>query len=64
MFHYTNTTLVRPYVVGLEPHREDKHPLKYVRWATDAEWVRIRGGERIHLPPFAVAAPAESEGPP
>ncbi len=64
MFHYTNTTLVRPYVIGLEPHREDKHPLKYVRWATSAEWLRIRSGERIHLPPFAVAAPAEFEGPP
>ena len=55
MYHYTWTYLIRPYVLGYENHMQDQHPLKYVRYATPAEWARIRQGEAIHLAPLPAA---------
>jgi len=49
MYHYTWSYLVKPYVLGYERHMQDAHPLKYVRYATDAELMRMRAGEALHL---------------
>ncbi len=52
LYHYTWSYLLRPFVLGYERHAQDMHPLKYIRWATPAEWARIRRGEIVHLPPL------------
>lgn len=52
LYHYTWSYLLRPYVLGYERHVADMHPLKFLRWATPAEWQRIQRGEVVHLPPL------------
>jgi oligopeptide transport system substrate-binding protein len=52
IYHYTWSYLIRPWVLGYERHAQDQHPLKYVRWATEAELNRIQAGEELHLPPL------------
>lgn len=54
IYHYTWSYLTKPYLLGYEAHSQDMHPLKYVRWATPDELVRIRRGEVIRLPPLPV----------
>ena len=74
MYHYTWSYLLKPYVLGYERHMQDQHPLKYVRWATPAEQVRLRKGERVALGPLPgavgrvtgaveLAAPVTAAGP-
>lgn len=68
IYHYTRTFLLRPWVLGLNPHVLDFHPIKFVRWANDAELARIAAGERVSLPAiepafepvFAAAAATET----
>ena len=58
MYHYTWSYLVKPYVLGYERHMQDAHPLKYIRYANDAELLQMRAGQPLHLPAFAVTPTA------
>jgi oligopeptide transport system substrate-binding protein len=59
MYHYTSSTLVKPWVLGLEPNLQDMHPMMYVRFADATEWAQIQRGQPVHLPPLPGPPSAE-----
>lgn len=60
MYHYTSSSLKKPWVLGLEPNLQDMHPMRYIRFATPAEWQRIVAGEHVVLAPLP-GAPSQTE---
>ena len=59
MYHYTSSTLVKPWVLGLEPNLQDMHPMMYVRFADATQWAQIQRGQAVHLPPLPGPPSAE-----
>lgn len=56
MYHYTSSSLKKPWVLGLEPNLQDMHPMRYIRFASAEEWQRIVAGEQVILAPLPAAA--------